>query len=63
MLQIPLFTELKNIVSSSHAVPTDFLPDAQTVIAYFLAFESSVVESNISGQGSFTGVGNSLCGN
>jgi epoxyqueuosine reductase QueG len=48
----PLFTELKNIVSSSHAVPTDFLPDAQTVIAYFLAFESSVVESNISGQGS-----------
>ena len=43
----PLFLELRDIVSPSHAVPTDFLSDAQTVVAYFLPFDHSVAESNI----------------
>jgi epoxyqueuosine reductase QueG len=45
----PLFVALKKIVSPSHAVPTDFLADARTVIAYFLPFDRAVVESNIPG--------------
>lgn len=44
------FLELKNIISPSHAVPTDFLPDAQTVIAYFLPFNRVVAKSNILGR-------------
>jgi len=43
----PLFLELKNIVSPSHAQPYDFVPDAETVISFFLPFENSVVHSNI----------------
>lgn len=46
----PLFGELKKIISPSHAVPTDFLPDARTVVAYFLPFMRSVAQSNISGR-------------
>jgi epoxyqueuosine reductase QueG len=43
----PLFLELKNIVSPSHALPHDFISDAQTVISFFLPFDNSVVRSNI----------------
>ena len=46
----PLLLRLKDIISPSHAIPTDFLPDAQTVIAYFLPFGYLVVESNIPGR-------------
>ncbi|NLG86152.1 MAG: epoxyqueuosine reductase [Firmicutes bacterium] len=45
-----LFPKLKQIVSPSHAVPTDFLSDAETVIAYFLPFNHLVAESNIPGR-------------
>lgn len=43
----PLFLELKNIVSPSHALPHDFISDAETVISFFLPFENSVVRSNV----------------
>ncbi|MGI6128491.1 MAG: epoxyqueuosine reductase [bacterium] len=46
----PLFGELKKIISSSHALPTDFLPDARTVVAYFVPFTRPVAEGNISGR-------------
>ncbi|MFW6282146.1 MAG: epoxyqueuosine reductase [bacterium] len=44
-----LFFELKEIVSPTHGLPTDFLSDAKTVISYFLPFEKSIVNSNIKG--------------
>lgn len=45
-----MFTRLKEIVSPTHALPTDFLEDAQTVISYFLPFEKSIVNSNVKGR-------------
>lgn len=45
-----LFKKLKVLISSSHALPKDFLPDSQTVITYFLPFEKSIIESNIEGK-------------
>ena len=43
----PLFEELKTAVVSSHAVPRDLLPNAQTVISLFLPFSRSVAATNI----------------
>lgn len=45
-----MFPELKEIVSSTHALPQDFLDDAKTVISYFLPFAESVANSNIEGK-------------
>ncbi|SET09231.1 hypothetical protein SAMN05660297_01377 [Natronincola peptidivorans] len=44
------FYQLKEVVTPSHGLPTDFLEDAKTVITYFLPFEEEVVESNIEGK-------------
>ena len=45
-----LFTELKTAVSPSHSVPTDLLPDAHTVIAFFLPFPKSASTANAKGR-------------
>jgi epoxyqueuosine reductase QueG len=45
----PLFAMLKQTINPTHALPHDFLPEAQTVIAYFLPFKDDVVDSNIAG--------------
>ncbi len=45
-----LFPQLKTLISPTHALPGDFLPEAKTVIAYFLPFEESIVTSNIDGR-------------
>jgi len=45
-----MFYNLKNVVSPSHAIPQDFLPEAKTVVAYFIPFDEGVVESNIEGK-------------
>jgi len=45
-----MFYNLKNVVSPSHAIPQDFLPEAKTVVAYFIPFDEVVVESNIEGK-------------
>ena len=45
-----MFYSLKNVVSSSHLLPIDFLPDAKTVVAYFIPFDESIVNSNIPGK-------------
>jgi epoxyqueuosine reductase QueG len=44
-----LFLTLKEAVSPTHVLPNDILPDAQSVIAYFIPFVQNTVKSNISG--------------
>jgi len=44
------FLSLKEIVSPSHALPQDFLPDAKTVVTYFIPFDDIISESNVSGK-------------
>lgn len=46
----PLFEELKDVVSPSHALPQDILSDAKSVIAYFIPFVESIANSNIDGK-------------
>lgn len=43
----PLFAQLKKIVGSTHAMPSDLVPGAKTVVVYFAPFAEQVVESNI----------------
>ncbi len=42
-----LFNELKRVVSQDHLMPSDLLPDAQSVIVYFIPFKPEVSKSNI----------------
>ena len=42
----PLFAELKTAVRPSHGLPSDLLPGARTVIAYFLPFDPAIPRSN-----------------
>ena len=42
-----LFGRLKSVAVPTHAVPKDFLPNAQTVIAFFLPFPKSLTRTNI----------------
>ncbi len=44
------FYSLKKLVSPTHALPKDFLPDAKTVVAYFIPFDESIAKSNINGR-------------
>lgn len=46
----PIFPELSAIASSTHAVPQDFLPEAKTVLAYFMPFPKNVTRGNIKGK-------------
>lgn len=46
----PLFNELKEAVSPTHALPQDLLPSAKTVIAFFIPFGKSIIKSNIDGR-------------
>lgn len=48
--QDPLFKLFKDVVSPTHCLPQDFIPEAVTVIAYFLPFEESIVNSNVPGR-------------
>ncbi|MBM7615533.1 epoxyqueuosine reductase [Alkaliphilus hydrothermalis] len=43
----PMFLELKDIISPSHALPSDFINDAKSVIVFFLPFQERIVKSNI----------------
>jgi len=44
-----LFPELKRAAGPTHALPQDFLPDAGTVVTFFVPFEESVAGSNKDG--------------
>jgi epoxyqueuosine reductase QueG len=50
----PLFAELKQVVSPTHAVPRDILATARTVIAFFLPFARSMTATNVPGRLSST---------
>lgn len=45
----PRFEANRQAVSTTHALPTDLLPGAKTVIVWFVPFERSVTLSNIAG--------------
>ena len=40
---------LKGAVSEDHFMPHDILPDAKSIISFFIPFQESIVESNING--------------
>lgn len=46
----PLFKNLKQTAHPGHLLPADLLPDAGTVIAYFLPFARQVMASNSKGR-------------
>ncbi len=46
----PIFHKFKQIVTPTHSLPRDLLPDAGTVVAFFLPFDKSIVSSNITGR-------------
>lgn len=43
----PMFLELKDLISPSHALPFDFIKDAKSIIVFFLPFQEEIVKSNI----------------
>lgn len=45
-----MFYKLKDAVSPSHALPKDLLPEAKTVVAYFIPFHEDIVKSNEEGR-------------
>ena len=46
----PLFLQLKSAISTTHYMPNTLLPGSRTVIAYFIPFTTSTVESNRHGR-------------
>jgi epoxyqueuosine reductase QueG len=44
-----LFT-LKETVSAEHLMPNDILPDARSIICFFIPFEDNIIESNLEGE-------------
>jgi len=42
----PLFLELKDLIAPSHALPSEILEGAETVIVYFLPFHKSIPKAN-----------------
>jgi epoxyqueuosine reductase QueG len=47
-----MFFRLKDVISPSHAMPKEVLPEAKTVVAYFIPFDEEVIKSNIKGRNS-----------
>ena len=41
---------LKNAVSFEHFTPYDILPDAKSIISFFIPFQENIVKSNIQGK-------------
>lgn len=46
----PNMLRLKELISPSHYLPQDFLPEATTVLSYFLPFQEQIGASNVSGE-------------
>ena len=44
--QDPLFDQMKEIIGPHHWHPTELLPDARTVISFFLPFAKTVITAN-----------------
>ncbi len=45
----PLFAKLKELVSPNHSMPSDFLAEAKTVIAYFIPYARDISLTNLNG--------------
>ena len=45
----PLFGDLKETVGEHHLSPKDLLPEAKTVVAFFLPFAKEIIKSNSQG--------------
>lgn len=45
----PMFRKLKEVVDVNHALPSDLLRDAKTVISYFIPFDRKIALSNVKG--------------
>ena len=41
---------LKNLISTEHLMPHDILPDAKSIISFFIPFTEHIVKSNVDGQ-------------
>jgi len=48
--QDPLFPKLKELIGPNHALPSDLVPNAKSVIVFFIPFSKEVVDSNILGE-------------
>lgn len=46
----PLFGTLKEVIGPNHALPSDIVPGARTVITYFVPFSKEVIDSNVEGE-------------
>ena len=46
----PRIPELKQMVSYDHLLPEDLLPDAKSVVVFFIPFENRIIESNLKGE-------------
>jgi len=46
----PKFAELKDIIGNHHKLPLDILPDARTLIAYFVPLSERIASSNAGGR-------------
>lgn len=43
----PMFLELNDLISPSHALPTDFINGAKSVIVFLIPFHKEIIKSNI----------------
>lgn len=43
----PMFSDLKDLISTSHALPSDFISDAKSIIAFFLPFRVRVSKDTL----------------
>ncbi len=43
----PLYEQLKEIIRTEHLHPKDILPNAQSVVSFFIPFSESVINSNV----------------
>lgn len=45
-----LFAKLKEVAAKGHLLPSDILPGAQTVVAFFLPFTEEIIDKNRQGE-------------
>jgi epoxyqueuosine reductase QueG len=45
-----LFRKFKEIISKSHATPKELLPEAKTVVSYFIPFSKEIALGNVGGK-------------
>jgi epoxyqueuosine reductase QueG len=46
----PLINELRQTVSADHLLPGELLPEAKSIIVFFVPFEDTIIQSNVGGE-------------